>query len=80
MEKNSKNIKKRISKGLGIISDITNILEKVTLGEYYFSTAILLRESMFVNGILTNAEIWYGLTKAEVGELEDLDEQLLRKY
>ena len=56
-----------------------NILEKVTLGEYYFSTAILLRESMFVNGILTNAEIWYGLTKAEVGELEDLDEQLLRQ-
>ena len=56
-----------------------NILEKITLGEYYFSTAILLRESMFVNGILTNAEIWYGLTKAEVGELEDLDEQLLRR-
>ena len=56
-----------------------NILEKITLGEYYFSTAISVRESMFVNGILTNAEIWYGLTKAEVGELEDLDEQLLRK-
>ena len=56
--KNSKNIKKRISKGIGIISDIMNILEKVTLGKYFFSTAKLLRESMIVNGILTNAEIY----------------------
>ena len=56
-----------------------NILEKVTLGEFYFSTAILLRESMFLNGILTNAEIWYGLTKSDMKELEDLDISLLRK-
>ena len=70
---------KRISKGLGIISEIMNILEKVTLGEFYFPTALLLRESMFLNGILTNAEIWYGLSNAEIKELEDLDVSLLRK-
>ena len=56
-----------------------NILETVTFGEYYFSTALILRESLFLNGILTNAEVWYGLTKAEVKELEDLDSILLRK-
>ena len=77
--KNSKTIAKRISKGLGIISEIMNILEKVTLGEFYFPTALLLRESMFLNGILTNAEIWYGLSNAEIKELEDLDVSLLRK-
>ena len=53
--KNMKNIKKRISKGLGIISEIMNILEKVTLGKHYFTTAVLLRESLFLNGILTNS-------------------------
>ena len=77
--KNTKTIEKRISKGLGIISEIMNILEKVTLGEFYFPTALLLRESMFLNGILTNAEIWYGISKAEIKELEDLDSSLLRK-
>ena len=56
-----------------------NILETVTFGEYYFSTALLLRESLFFNCILTNAEVWYGLTKAEVKELEDLGSILLRK-
>ena len=72
-------MEKQFRKGLGIISEIMNILEKVTLGEFYFSTAILLRESMFINGILTNAEIWYGLTKSDMKELEDLDISLLGK-
>ena len=63
--KNTMNIKKRISKGIGIISDIMNILERVTFGEYYFKIAMVLRESKFINGILTNTEIWYGLTEAE---------------
>ena len=38
-----------------------------------------LRESMFVNSVLKNAEIWYALTKEEVRELEDLDRTLLKK-
>ena len=65
--------------GIGIISDIMNILEKVTFGEYYFKIAMVLRESKFINGILTNTEIWYGLTEAETSEIEDLDTLLLRK-
>ena len=77
--KNTKNLKNRISKGLGIISQIMNILESVTLGEHFFSTAVLLRESLFINGILTNCEIWYGLNKSEIHELESLDRNLLCK-
>ena len=34
---------------------------------------------MFLNGILTNAEIWYGITKSEIKKLEDLDLNLMRK-
>ena len=34
---------------------------------------------MFVNGILTNAEVWYGLTDKNIKELEDLDRQLIRR-
>ena len=77
--KNTRNIQSRISKGVGKITQILNILDTISLGEYYMETAILLRESMFLNGILTNAEIWYGLTKEEIKQFEDLDLTLLRK-
>ena len=33
---------------------------------------------MFINDILYNAEVWYGLTKSEIGEFEKLDRLLLR--
>ena len=64
--KNTKNVKSRVGKGLGIVTDIMNILGKVSLGKHYFKIGLLLRESMFLNGILTNAEVWYGITKAEI--------------
>jgi hypothetical protein len=51
---------------LGIISQIVNLLSYIGLGEFYIEIVILLRESLFINGILTNAEIWYNLTKDEV--------------
>ena len=76
---NVKNIQKRVGKGIGIISKIMTKLEKITVGEHYFSSALLLRESLFINGILTNAEIWYGLTDAEIKPMENLDVLLLRK-
>ena len=50
--KNTKNIKNRISKGLGLISEIMNILENFTLGEHYFSTALLLGESLKLRNLV----------------------------
>ena len=41
--------------------------------------ALLFRESIFLNGILTNAEIWYSLTENEIQEFESLDKKFLRK-
>ena len=34
---------------------------------------------MFLNGILTNTEIWYGLSSSEISELDELDRSLLRQ-
>ena len=56
-----------------------NMLEFVNLGEFYFETAILLRESILINGMLTNSEIWYSLKKEEIKELENVDMTLLKK-
>ena len=77
--KNSKNIKDRISKGMGIITQIMNILESVSFGEHYFEIAKLLRETMFINGILTNSEVWYNLSIGDIKELEQCDKFLLMK-
>ena len=77
---NRKNVTKRIEKGHGKINDILTILEKTSLGYHYFKIALLLRESMFLNSILTNADIWVGLTKSEIEEFENLDLMLLRKF
>ena len=54
-------------------------LEKVTLGSHYFTTAILLRESIFLSALLTNCESWHGLTLAQISKLENVDKLLLRK-
>ena len=69
-----------MAKGVGITSQIMTLLETVTLGEHYFTSSILLRESKFLNGILTNCDIWYGLNKEEINEFECIDRILLRKF
>ena len=77
--KNQSNIKSRVGKGLGKINDIMTMLQKVTFGEHYFSTAIVLRESTFLNSVLGSAECWYNLTKDDIKQLENLDVSLLRQ-
>ena len=52
---------------------------RLKFGEFYIEIVVLLRESIFINGILTNAEVWYNLSKDDIKELEDLDLVLLRK-
>ena len=56
-----------------------NILETVSFGNYFFEIALTLRESMFINGILTNKEIWYKIKQSEIEEIEELDRLLLIK-
>ena len=55
--KNTKNINNRIGRGIGKINDILNILSKFPLVKFYFKTALMLRESLILNSVLTNADI-----------------------
>ena len=77
--KNTKNIKTRISKGIGIISQILNILSSTSFGSHYFKIALLLRESLLVSGVTTNAEVWHNFSESEMTELESLDKLFFRK-
>ena len=65
--------------GLGIVTQILLMLDEVSFGEHYFEIGLMLRESMLINGLLFNSEIWYGLTKNDILELEGIDKLLLRK-
>ena len=76
---NTKNIQKRKSKGVGAVSQIMSILQNTCFGPYYFQVAIILRNTILANGILTNSEAWYGLNDSDLEILEGVDEQLLRR-
>ena len=76
--KNTKNIAAKISKAIGIVKKVRDILDNMCLGPYFFEVGVVLRNSLFLNGILTNLEASYGLTDAEIKELEQMDESLMR--
>ena len=40
---------------------------------------MLLRESTFLNSVLTNSEVWYGLTSSDIDLLEAVDKDLQRR-
>ena len=76
---NDKNIQRRKGKGIGAVNQILTNLENTCYGEFHFQVAVTLRESLLLNGFLTNAEAWYGLTNPNIEVLENVDELLLRK-
>ena len=74
-----KTIKSRAMKGLGIISNIMNILKEVSLGEFFFEIGGLLRNSMFLSSILLNSETWVNITEEDIKILESVDRILLQR-
>ena len=76
---NTDTIHHRVSLGNGALAQIRSILENIPLGKQYFKTAFLLRESIFLNGILYSSESWYGVTEQDISQLEKLDNILLRR-
>ena len=70
--KNYKNINSRRSRGYGIAGDILAILDEVPFGIYKVEAGIIMRNSMLINSMLSNSEVWYGLNETEIAKLEDL--------
>ena len=64
---------------MGAISNILNILREVSLGQFYFKIAFLLRESIFISTILLNSEAWVNVTPKNIEELEKIDHILMRR-
>ena len=77
--KNRKNLKKRTSCGIGAVSSILTILNQVSFGKHYVQIGLLLSESLLLNSMLNNVEVWHGFYRGEEKELEGVDLILLRK-
>ena len=71
--RNVKNISSRRNRGVGSVTQIMSILEDICFGNYYFEVAILLRDTLLISTLLTNAEAWYNLTSSDLKELEAVD-------
>ena len=61
------------------MSSILNILNQVSFGRHYLQIALLLRESLLINSMLNNVEVWHGITRDEEKEFQKVDLILLRK-
>ena len=77
----SRTIASQKKKGVGIISGIMGILQDLCLGNsHYFDIAMILRNLLFINGILCSSEAWSPLTEKDLSDLILLDKILLRRF
>ena len=75
---NERKLELALNKGIGIVSGIMAILQEISFGKHYFEIASILRESLFLNGILWNIETWYDMKEKDIIELEKIDKILIK--
>ena len=74
-----KSIESRRGQGLGAVSQITSLLNQVSLGYYYFDISLIFRDSLLVSKLIFNTEVWSDLSKSQYEKLEDIDLMYLRQ-
>ena len=77
--RNTINVKDRIRKGMGLMGKVLKLVKSLGLGTFTMEILLLLRNSFFIYGMLTNAEVWQNITKAEVDEFDKIDKTFLHK-
>ena len=68
----------RISKGYGILANITAILTDIPLGHRRLEMGLELRQALWINGILHNSEVWQELNEEDKKELNKIDHYILK--
>ena len=64
---------------LGITRKIFTKLESLKLRKYYFECALIFLNVILRSSILYASETYYGLTEAQVRQIERIEENFLRK-
>ena len=76
--KSRHNILEGSTKACAILAEIKAILNYVPLGKYRVEAGLHLRQSMFLNGVLFNSEVWQGLDATHLTMLQTVDHQMMR--
>ena len=76
---NTKNIKYRVGKGIGMSNKVCSILNYIPGGKFHFQNALTYRNAYFLSSILSSSEAWYNVTQTDINALEKCDESLIRK-
>ena len=71
-------IQQRKLKGYSYISEIRALLSDMPFGHRRVEVGLMLRDAMFVNGVLCNSEAWHSITEKNIEDLEVMDRSLLR--
>ena len=77
--RNTLNIQDRVKKGIAIVIQIMKIFNSIRMSNYTIEITLLLRESLLINGMLTNAEIWFHVQSSETESLSKIDRSLFHK-
>ena len=72
-------IAQRGQKAEGITTQIVSMLSSISLGNFHFDIAMVMRDALFANAIMTNAEVWHNVKLHHVQSLESYDVNHLRK-
>ena len=71
-------IDNRIAKAWSYVSEIGAILSEFPFGNKKIQVGLMLREAMFLNGVLHSCEAWHGLGTTHVAQIELVDHHLMR--
>ena len=77
--KHDKTVAARCASATGQMSAIMTILKEVSLGQFYFPMAVLLRSTLMMSSMLLNSESWVNLKQQNILDLELTDHILLRR-
>ena len=71
-------IDNRIAKAWSYVSEIGALLSEFPFGNKKIQVGLMLREAMFLNGVLHSCEAWHGLGMTHIAQIELVDHHLMR--
>ena len=68
----------RIQRAYSYLSEIRALLTDMPFGKRRLQIGLMLRDAMFVNGVLFNSEAWSSINQKHIEEIETIDRTLMR--
>ena len=76
--KHDKTISDRVLRAYSYLSEIKALLTDMPFGKRRLQIGLMLRDAMFLNGVLFNSEAWHSVQLKHIEELELIDRSLMR--